>query len=30
VDELDKIEKDDGKAGLSPEEKVLMKILESN
>jgi len=28
--ELDKIEKNDGKAGLSSEEKMVMKILESN
>ncbi len=28
--ELDKIEKDDNKSGLTPEEKVVMKILESN
>ncbi|HEY5368824.1 MAG TPA: DNA topoisomerase IB [Hanamia sp.] len=28
--ELDNIEKDDGKAGLSQEEKIVMKILESN
>ena len=27
---LDEIEKDDGKAGLSPEEKMVMKILETN
>jgi DNA topoisomerase-1 len=27
---LDKIEKDDGKAALAPEEKMVMKILESN
>jgi DNA topoisomerase-1 len=30
IEELDNIEKDDGKAGLSPEEKMVMKILESN
>ena len=30
IDELEKIEKDDGKTGLSPEEKIVMKILESN
>jgi DNA topoisomerase I len=30
IDELEKIEKDDEKASLSPEEKVVMKILESN
>ena len=30
IEQLDKIEKDDGKASLSPEEKVVMKILESN
>lgn len=30
IGQLDKIEKDDGKASLSPEEKVVMKILESN
>jgi len=30
ISELDKIEKDDGKASLSPEEKMVMKILESN
>ena len=30
ISELDKIEKDDGKTGLSPEEKMVMKILESN
>jgi len=30
IGELDKIEKNDGKAGLSPEEKMVMKILESN
>ena len=28
--QLEKIEKDDGKAGLTPEEMVVMKILESN
>ena len=27
---LDKIEKDDNKADLTPEEKIVMKILESN
>ncbi len=27
---LDEIEKDDGKASLSPEEKMVMKILETN
>ncbi|MEP6626626.1 MAG: DNA topoisomerase IB [Ginsengibacter sp.] len=30
VSQLDKIEKDDDKAGLSPEEKMVMKILEAN
>jgi DNA topoisomerase-1 len=30
IEELDKIEKDDNKASLSPEEKMVMKILESN
>lgn len=30
ISELDKIEKDDGRAGLSSVEKVLMKILEKN
>jgi DNA topoisomerase-1 len=30
VQELDSIEKDDGKTGLSPEEKMVMKILETN
>jgi DNA topoisomerase-1 len=30
MDELEKIEKDDDKASLTPEEKVVMKILESN
>ena len=30
INELDKIEKDDGKAGLSPEEKIVMKILKTN
>jgi DNA topoisomerase-1 len=30
IAELDKIEKDDDKASLSPEEKMVMKILESN
>ncbi|MDQ2721282.1 MAG: DNA topoisomerase IB [Bacteroidota bacterium] len=30
IKQLDKIEKDDGTTGLSPEEKVVMKILESN
>jgi DNA topoisomerase-1 len=30
ITELDKIEKDDGKASLSPEEKIVMKILEAN
>lgn len=30
ISELDKIEKDDGKATLSSEEKMVMKILESN
>lgn len=30
IRDLDAIEKDDGKAGLSPEEKIVMKILESN
>ena len=30
IEELDKIEKDDDKASLSPEEKVVMRILESN
>lgn len=30
IDELEKIEKDDDKASLTPEEKVVMKILESN
>ncbi len=30
LEELDTIEKDDGKSGLSPEEKTVMKILESN
>lgn len=30
LDELEKIEEDDGKSGLSPEEKMVMKILESN
>lgn len=30
IGELDKIEKDDNKASLSPEEKIVMKILESN
>ena len=30
TNELDSIEKDDGKTGLAPEEKMLMKILESN
>lgn len=30
IDELEKIEKDDDKASLSPEEKVVMKIFESN
>jgi DNA topoisomerase I len=30
MDELEKMEKDDKKAGLLPEEKVVMKILESN
>ncbi|MEO6904967.1 MAG: DNA topoisomerase IB, partial [Ginsengibacter sp.] len=30
IGQLDKIEKDDGKASLSTEEKVVMKILESN
>jgi DNA topoisomerase-1 len=30
IDQLDKIEKDDGKASLSPEEKAVMKILEAN
>lgn len=30
AEELDKIEKDDGVSGLSPEEKIVMKILESN
>jgi DNA topoisomerase I len=30
IDELDKIEKDDDKASLSAEEKVVMKILEAN
>ncbi len=30
IEELDTIEKDDGKAGLSPEEKIVMKILETN
>jgi DNA topoisomerase-1 len=28
--ELDQIEKDDNKADLTPEEKVVMKILQSN
>lgn len=30
IDELEKIEKDEGKACLTPEEKVVMKILEAN
>jgi DNA topoisomerase I len=30
IEELEKIEKDDDKASLTPEEKVVMKILESN
>lgn len=30
IKELDSIEKDDGKAGLSPEEHMVMKILEAN
>lgn len=30
IEELDKIEADDGKTGLSAEEKVVMKILEAN
>ena len=30
IESLDSIEKDDGKAGLSPEEKIVMEILESN
>ena len=30
IEQLDKIEKDDGKTGLSADEKVVMKILESN
>lgn len=30
IGELDEIEKDDDKASLSPEEKIVMKILESN
>lgn len=30
IEEIDKIDKDDGKTGLLPEEKVVMKILESN
>jgi len=30
IKEINKIEKDDGKAGLSPEEMLVMKILESN
>ncbi|HEY5463357.1 MAG TPA: DNA topoisomerase IB [Hanamia sp.] len=30
IEGLNKIEKDDGKSGLSPEEKMVMKILESN
>jgi DNA topoisomerase-1 len=30
IEELEKIEKDDNKASLSPEEKIVMQILESN
>ena len=30
IQQLDQIEKDDGKASLSPEEKIVMKILETN
>jgi DNA topoisomerase I len=30
MDELEKMEKDDDKTSLTPEEKVVMKILESN
>jgi len=30
IHQLDQIEKDDGKASLSPEEKIVMKILETN
>lgn len=30
IDELEKIEKDDDKTSLTPEEKIVMKILESN
>ncbi len=30
MEQLEKIEKDDGKSGLSAEEKIVMKILESN
>jgi len=30
ISELDKIEKDTDKGGLTPEEKMVMKILESN
>jgi DNA topoisomerase-1 len=30
IAKLDAIEKDDGKAGLSPEEQIVMKILEAH
>jgi DNA topoisomerase-1 len=30
IEELEKIEKDDNKASLSPEEKIVMQILETN